>query len=66
MGGSAAALLVAGAGLVALSLAAAPEGGDETALCLTAAAMAVVGVLVWTLAARLPDPAVHLILGRPL
>jgi diguanylate cyclase (GGDEF)-like protein/PAS domain S-box-containing protein len=60
----AAALLIAGAGLVAISLVLPhPEGGDETALIFTALAMALTGGLVWLLAGRIPQPAVHLILG---
>jgi diguanylate cyclase (GGDEF)-like protein/PAS domain S-box-containing protein len=61
---AAAALLVAGAGLVALSLILPhPEGADEVALSLTAAAMALAGGIVWLFARRIPTAAVHLILG---
>jgi diguanylate cyclase (GGDEF)-like protein/PAS domain S-box-containing protein len=59
---AAAALLVAGAGLVAISLVLPhPEGADETALILTALAMAVTGSFVWLFAARIPDSGLHLI-----
>ncbi|HXR60568.1 MAG TPA: diguanylate cyclase [Solirubrobacterales bacterium] len=61
---AAAALLVAGAALVAISLVLPhPSGGDTFALTLTAAAMAAAGLLVFALADKLPAPAVHLILG---
>jgi diguanylate cyclase (GGDEF)-like protein/PAS domain S-box-containing protein len=61
---AAAALLIAGAGLVALSLALPhPQGGNETALILTATAMAFAGVLCSLFVSRIPRPAVHLILG---
>jgi len=61
---AAAALLIAGAGLVALSLLLPhPSGGDTTALTLTAAAMAAVGVLCSFLVGRVPRGAVHLLLG---
>jgi len=57
-------LLVAGAGLVALSLVLPhPEGADQVALSLTALAMAVAGVVVWLLGSRIPLPALHLILA---
>jgi diguanylate cyclase (GGDEF)-like protein/PAS domain S-box-containing protein len=57
-----AALLVAGAGLVAISLVLPhPEGADETALILTALGMALTGGLVWLLAERIPQAVVHLI-----
>lgn len=59
-----AALLVAGAGLVAISLVLPhPSGGDNVALSLTALGMAVAGVIVWLLSARTPQPAVHLLLA---
>ncbi|HET8955604.1 MAG TPA: sensor domain-containing diguanylate cyclase [Solirubrobacterales bacterium] len=59
-----AALLVAGAGLVAISLLLPhPSGGDETALVLTALAMAVAGGIVWLAAGRIPRIGVHLILA---
>jgi diguanylate cyclase (GGDEF)-like protein/PAS domain S-box-containing protein len=61
---AAAALLVAGAGLVALSLVLPhPEGADHVALSLTALAMAATGVVVWLLGSRIPLPALHLILA---
>ena len=61
---AAAALLVAGAGLVAISLILPhPDGADETALIVTSLAMALLGGLVWALARRIPSPAVHLILA---
>ncbi|MDX6634852.1 MAG: hypothetical protein QOF06_1055 [Solirubrobacterales bacterium] len=59
-----AALLVAGAGLVALSLILPhPSGADHAALSFTALAMAVAGAILWPLASRLPEPALHLILA---
>jgi diguanylate cyclase (GGDEF)-like protein/PAS domain S-box-containing protein len=61
---AASALLIAGAGLVALSLLLPhPSGGDITALTLTAAAMAAAGVLCSFLVGRIPRGAVHLLLG---
>jgi diguanylate cyclase (GGDEF)-like protein/PAS domain S-box-containing protein len=61
---AAAALLIAGAGLVALSLLLPhPSGGDTAALTLTAAAMAAVGVVCSFLVGRVPRGAVHLLLG---
>jgi diguanylate cyclase (GGDEF)-like protein/PAS domain S-box-containing protein len=61
---AAAALLVAGAALVAISLVLPhPEGGDEVALALTALAMAVTGGIVWLFAGRVPMAGVHLLLG---
>jgi diguanylate cyclase (GGDEF)-like protein/PAS domain S-box-containing protein len=61
---AAAALLIAGAGLVALSLVLPhPSGGDQTALVLTATAMAFAGVLCSFFANLIPRRAVHLILG---
>ncbi|MBS1844040.1 MAG: GGDEF domain-containing protein [Actinobacteria bacterium] len=57
-------LLLAGAGLVALSLILPhPPGGDLTALCATAAGMTVVGGAVWFLSARVPVALVHLLLA---
>jgi diguanylate cyclase (GGDEF)-like protein/PAS domain S-box-containing protein len=57
-------LLVAGAGLVAISLLLPhPAGADEFALVLTALGMAVAGGIVWLLSSRIPGPAVHLLLG---
>jgi diguanylate cyclase (GGDEF)-like protein/PAS domain S-box-containing protein len=59
-----AALLVAGAGLVAISLVLPhPSGGDETALVLTALAMAIAGGAVWFAAGRIPRIGVHMILA---
>jgi diguanylate cyclase (GGDEF)-like protein/PAS domain S-box-containing protein len=59
-----AALLVAGAGLVAISLVLPhPEGADEVALVLTALGMAVAGGVVWLFSGKIPGPAVHLLLG---
>jgi hypothetical protein len=50
-----AALLLAGAGLVALSLILPhPSGGHTIALAATAAGMVVVGCSVWFLSARVP------------
>jgi diguanylate cyclase (GGDEF)-like protein/PAS domain S-box-containing protein len=61
---AAAALLVAGAGLVAISLVLPhPSGADHAALTFTALAMTLAGGLVWALAGRFPEPAIHLILG---
>jgi len=58
------ALLLAGAGLVALSLVLPhPSGGDSAALIVTAVAMAVAGLLCWLLSRRLPLAAAHLVLG---
>jgi diguanylate cyclase (GGDEF)-like protein/PAS domain S-box-containing protein len=57
-------LLLAGAGLVALSLILPhPSGGHIIALCATAAGMAVVGGVVWFLAPRIPLWLVHLLLA---
>lgn len=59
-----AALFVAGSALVAISLVLPhPSGGDETALVLTALAMALAGGIVWLAAERIPDVGVHLLLG---
>ncbi|HEV2727147.1 MAG TPA: hypothetical protein VGV34_02580, partial [Solirubrobacterales bacterium] len=61
---AAAALLVTGAGLVAISLVLPhPEGADEVALIVTAMGMALAGSVVWLLAARIPKAGVHLILA---
>jgi diguanylate cyclase (GGDEF)-like protein/PAS domain S-box-containing protein len=58
------ALLLAGAGLVALSLILPhPSGGHFLALCATAAGMALVGVTVWLLSSRVPVALVHLLLA---
>jgi diguanylate cyclase (GGDEF)-like protein/PAS domain S-box-containing protein len=59
-----AAILIAGAGLVALSLVLPhPEGADHVALSFTALGMAVAGGIVWALAGRVPMAGVHLILA---
>ena len=59
-----AALLIAGAGLVALSLVLPhPSGGNEAALTTIAAAMAFVGLLCSLFVTRIPAGAVHLILA---
>jgi diguanylate cyclase (GGDEF)-like protein/PAS domain S-box-containing protein len=61
---AAAALLIAGAGLVALSLVLPhPSGGNETALVTIAAAMAFAGVACSIFAARVPRVAVHAMLA---
>jgi diguanylate cyclase (GGDEF)-like protein/PAS domain S-box-containing protein len=61
---AAAALPIAGAGLVFLSLALPhPSGGDETALMLTAAAMALVGVLSMSFVGRIPRAGVHALIA---
>jgi diguanylate cyclase (GGDEF)-like protein/PAS domain S-box-containing protein len=61
---AAVALPIAGAALVALSLALPhPSGGDETALFLTAAAMALAGLGCAVFIARIRRPAVHVILA---
>jgi diguanylate cyclase (GGDEF)-like protein/PAS domain S-box-containing protein len=61
---AAGALLLAGAGLVALSLILPhPSGGNTPALIATALAMAVVGLLCWTLSRRVPLALTHLVLG---
>ncbi|HEU5062303.1 MAG TPA: sensor domain-containing diguanylate cyclase [Solirubrobacterales bacterium] len=60
---AAGALLVAGAGLVGISLVLPhPEGADEFALVVTALSMAFAGGVVWSLAGRIPGPGAHLIL----
>jgi diguanylate cyclase (GGDEF)-like protein/PAS domain S-box-containing protein len=60
---AAAALLIAGAGLVALSLVLPhPSGGSESALTTIAAAMAFAGLLCSIFVARIPRGAVHAIL----
>jgi len=59
-----AALFVAGAGLVAISLVLPhPEGADELALVLTALSMAVFGGIIWLFSSRIPSPVVHVLLG---
>lgn len=61
---AAAALLIAGAGLVGISLVLPhPEGADEVALTFTAFGMAAVGGVIWLFASRLPMRAIHLILA---
>jgi diguanylate cyclase (GGDEF)-like protein/PAS domain S-box-containing protein len=58
------ALLLAGAGLVALSLALPhPSGSDTSALITTAAAMVAAGLLCWFLARRIPIAVAHLLLA---
>jgi diguanylate cyclase (GGDEF)-like protein/PAS domain S-box-containing protein len=58
------ALLIAGAGLVALSLVLPhPSGGNQTALVTIAAAMTFAGVLCSLFIARIPKGAVHAILA---
>jgi diguanylate cyclase (GGDEF)-like protein/PAS domain S-box-containing protein len=58
------ALLLAGAGLVALSLILPhPAGGHTIALAATAAGMALVGAVVWFSASRVPVALVHLLLA---
>jgi diguanylate cyclase (GGDEF)-like protein/PAS domain S-box-containing protein len=58
------ALLLAGAGLVALSLILPhPAGGHEIALAATAFGMALVGAAVWFASARVPVALVHLLLA---
>jgi diguanylate cyclase (GGDEF)-like protein/PAS domain S-box-containing protein len=58
------ALLLAGAGLVALSLVLPhPSGADVPALIITAAAMAAGGAISWLLSHRIPLAATHLTLG---
>jgi len=60
----AAALPIAGAGLVFLSLVLPhPSGGDEVALTLTAGAMALAGIVLSLFAARIPILGVHAILA---
>jgi diguanylate cyclase (GGDEF)-like protein/PAS domain S-box-containing protein len=60
---AAAALLVASAGLVALSLALPhPSGANQAALTLTAAAMAIAGILCALFVSRIPRLGVHAIL----
>jgi diguanylate cyclase (GGDEF)-like protein/PAS domain S-box-containing protein len=58
------ALLLAGAGLVALSLVLPhPPGGNTRALIGTALAMAAVGLLSWSFASRIPIATMHLLLA---
>lgn len=59
-----AALLVAGAGLVAISLVLPhPSGADHAALTLTALGMAVAGGVAWSLAGKIPSSTLHAILA---
>jgi diguanylate cyclase (GGDEF)-like protein/PAS domain S-box-containing protein len=61
---AAAALPIAGAGLVALSLALPhPSGGNQTALVAIAATMALVGALCFAFAGRLPRFGVHALIA---
>ena len=61
---SAATLPIAGAGLVGLSLALPhPSGGDETALLLIAAGMALVSVVAWIFVGRIPTAGVHALIA---
>ncbi len=61
---AAAVLPIAGAGLVALSLALPhPSGGDETALLLTAAAMAAAGIVALAFVGRIPSAGVHALIA---
>jgi diguanylate cyclase (GGDEF)-like protein/PAS domain S-box-containing protein len=61
---AAAALPIAGAGLVALSLVLPhPSGGDQNAVAITAAAMAFSGVFLSIFIARIPRLAVHAIIA---
>jgi len=61
---AAAALPIAGAGLVFLSLALPhPSGGDEAALLATAAGMALVGVLAMALSGRMPNAGIHTLIA---
>ena len=61
---AAGAVLVAGAGLVYLSLLLPhPSGADEVALSVTALAMAVAGAIVFSLAKKIPAGAVHALLA---
>jgi diguanylate cyclase (GGDEF)-like protein/PAS domain S-box-containing protein len=61
---AAAALLVAGAALVVISLLLPhPSGADHAALTLTAVAMAVAGGTVWLFSGKVPSAAIHVILG---
>jgi diguanylate cyclase (GGDEF)-like protein/PAS domain S-box-containing protein len=57
-------LLLAGSGLVALSLILPhPAGGHFIAICATAAGMAVVGGITWFLSSRIPVAVVHLLVA---
>ncbi|HET8813744.1 MAG TPA: sensor domain-containing diguanylate cyclase [Solirubrobacterales bacterium] len=57
-------MLLAGSGLVGLSLVLPhPSGADEAALALTALAMAIAGLIIGVLASRIPGEAVHGILA---
>ncbi len=59
-----AALFVAGAALVTISLVLPhPSGADNVALSFTALGMTVAGVVVWALSGRIPRPVVHALLA---
>ena len=61
---AAAALPIAGAGLVFLSLALPhPSGGDETALVATATGMTLVGVVAMALSGRMPNAGIHMLIA---
>jgi len=61
---AAAALPIAGAGLVFLSLALPhPSGGDEAALLATATGMAFFGVIAMALSGRMPDAGIHALIA---
>ncbi len=61
---AAAALPIAGAGLVFLSMALPhPSGGNETALLLTAAAMALVGMVAMAFVGRIPRAGIHALIA---
>jgi diguanylate cyclase (GGDEF)-like protein/PAS domain S-box-containing protein len=61
---AAAALLVAGAALVGISLLLPhPEGADEVALSLTALGMAAAGGIAWLFTGRMPLHVIHLVLA---
>ena len=61
---AASALLIAGAGLVFLSLALPhPSGGDEAALLATAAGMALVGIVAMAFSGRIPAAGIHTLIA---
>jgi diguanylate cyclase (GGDEF)-like protein/PAS domain S-box-containing protein len=61
---AAAALLLAGAGLVVISLLLPhPPGGDTGAIVAITAAMVIAGLLCWALASRFTPPAIHAVLA---
>lgn len=61
---AASALLIAGAGLVFLSLALPhPSGGDEAALLATATGMALVGAIAMALSGRMPATGIHTLIA---